>query len=78
MTTMINDMDVFNSTRALLSENIDLNDCAAVERVLVNPYKDTPLSKRFVDWCIKTAKANKATGGLEDISFGQAGFMPTE
>jgi hypothetical protein len=77
--TEINDMDVFDSMRALLDDGVDLDDRAAVERHLINPYKDEPpTSKRFIDWCIKAAKANKAAGGLERIPFGLEGFVPPE
>src|SRR5262249_27959686 len=58
------DMDVFDSMRALLRDEVDLDDRAAVERVLINPYDLNPyFSSRFVNWCIKAAKANKAAGG---------------
>jgi hypothetical protein len=49
--------------RALLKDGIDPNDRAAVERALINPYKDDPeMSKRFIDLCIKAAMA----GGVID------------
>jgi hypothetical protein len=35
----IDDMDVFDSVRALLDQGIDLDNQEAVERVLVNPYR---------------------------------------
>ena len=75
--TTIDDMDVFDSTRALLDDDVDLDDRAAVERALLNPYRGDPvIRQRFVNWCIKTAKANKAAGGLQEHQFGAGGFVP--
>jgi hypothetical protein len=76
--TVIDEVDLFDSMRALLDDGIDLDDRGAVERVLINPYCDTDLSERFVDWCIKTAKANHAAGGLQRHAFGGGGFVPDE
>jgi hypothetical protein len=76
--TDIDDMDVGDSMRALLDANVDLTDRAAVEAVLINPYRGTTESERFVDWCIKAAKANQAAGGLERHVFGNRGFVPKE
>lgn len=42
--TVIDEVDVFDSMRALLDDGIDLDDRGAVERVLINPYCDTNLS----------------------------------
>jgi hypothetical protein len=50
------DLDISESARALLSEKVDLDNRAAVEALLINPYKDSPISSRFVDECISTAK----------------------
>ena len=75
---MIDDMDVFDSMLALLDDGIDLTDRAAVEKALINPYHGTRLSGRFVDWCIKAAKANQAAGGLERHALGVSGFLPEE
>ena len=75
----INDMDVFDSMRHLLDTGVDLEDRAAVERVLINPYKENAeTSERFVTWCIEAAKANRAAGGLERHEFGGAGFVSAE
>jgi hypothetical protein len=80
----IDDMDVYDSMRALLADGIDLDDRAAVERVLINPHKADPAtSKRYINWCIRAAKANQAEGGLRDIvvrgvCIGGAGFVPAE
>ena len=74
----IDDIDVFDSMRALLADGIDLNDRAAVERALINPYKDDlQTSERFVNWCIKAAKANIA-GGLRKVPHGVEGYVPLE
>jgi hypothetical protein len=50
------DLDISDSARALLDDKVDLDDRAVVESVLINPYKDTPVSSQFVDKCIATAK----------------------
>jgi hypothetical protein len=75
----INDMDVFDSMRHLLDTGVDLDDRADVERVLINPYKENAeTTERFITWCIKAAKANRAAGGLERHEFGLRGFVPPE
>lgn len=74
----LDDMDVFDGMRALLDADVDLADRAAVEIALVNACRGTGLSARFVDWCIKAAKANRDAGGLERHAFGGAGFVPPE
>lgn len=76
----IDDMGVFDHMRGLLDTGIDLDDRAAVEAALANAYDDDPqLHARFVDWCIKAAKANKAAGGLQTGPFGSgSGFVPPE
>jgi hypothetical protein len=61
--------------RWLLDDGIDLDDRAAVERALNYPYAND--EQRFVDWCIKAARANKAAGGLRR-EFGSGGFVPPE
>lgn len=51
--------DVRDSVSDLRREHpeIDVDDRAAVERVLDNPYKSYPTrSERFVTWCIATAR----------------------
>jgi hypothetical protein len=58
----ISDIDVFDSARALLDHGVDLDDRAAVERALINPYKGDPeTSKLFVERCIKLTKLWKAS-----------------
>jgi hypothetical protein len=53
--------DVGTPVESLLKTGVDLDDRAAVERVLINPYKAHPeFGPRFVSWCIKTAKFNAA------------------
>jgi hypothetical protein len=76
----INDMDVFDSMRALLDQGVDLDDREAVERVLINPHggHDPEIAARFVNWCIKAAKANKAVGGLQKEGLAKTGFVPPE
>jgi hypothetical protein len=74
----IDDIDVFDGMRWLLDDGIDLDNRAAVERALNYPYaNDEQTSKRFVDWCIKAARANKAAVGLHR-EFGSGGFVPPE
>jgi hypothetical protein len=49
--------------QALLDNDIDLDDRAAVERALINPYSssaDPDISKRFFDLCIESARLMKA------------------
>jgi hypothetical protein len=49
--------------QALADDHIDLDDRAAVERALINPYSssaDPEISKCFFDLCIETAKLMKA------------------
>jgi hypothetical protein len=77
--TEIDDMDVFDATRALLEDDIDLNDRAAVARAIAVIYSNEPETReRFIDWCIKAARANKAAGGLPRDRFGGFGFVPPE
>jgi hypothetical protein len=78
MSLKIDDIDVFDSMRALIHDNVDLNNRAAVEKALINPYKGTRLSDRFVNWSIKAAKANRARGGLPHRAFGGGGFVPKQ
>jgi hypothetical protein len=77
------DMDVFDSMRALLDAGADLDDRVAIERTIINPYEDDPsLSDRFIDWCIKAAKANLAAGLEPTETPGgpryMCGFVPKE
>jgi hypothetical protein len=73
------DMDVFDSARHLLRAGVNLNDRAAVERSIINPYEANPeLSRRFVDWCIKAANVNRDADGLQRHEFGGSGFVPVE
>jgi hypothetical protein len=79
----IDEMDVFDSMRALLRDGIDLDDRSAVERVLINPYAyDERTSARFVDWCVKAARFNKAEGRFMDRhrhpALVDAGIIPPE
>jgi hypothetical protein len=74
----INDMDVFDSMRALLDDDVDLTDRAVVEKALINPYEGTRLSERLVNWCIKAAQANQVAGRLKRHAFGCEGFVPEE
>jgi hypothetical protein len=78
----INDMDVFDSMRWLLDKDINLDDRAAVTHALIKPgdyHKDPKTSERFVSWCIKAARANKAAGGLHSgLHSSRAGFVPPE
>ena len=77
----IADIDVFDSMRFLLDTGVDLTDLRAVERVLINPYAGTEFGALFVDWCIASAKANRAKGGLQPIQsasghvIGKSGFV---
>jgi hypothetical protein len=54
---------IFSGMRELLEDDIDLDDRAAVEHALINPYSgsaDPEISKRFFDLCIETARLMKA------------------
>jgi hypothetical protein len=67
--------DIFRAVEALLKTGVDLGDRAAVERVLINPYKSHPeFGPRFVSWCIKTAKINSARYPKEH----HCGIVPSE
>jgi len=58
----IKDTDLFDGALALLDSGVALDDPAAVEAVLINPYKKAPLaSQQFVAACVTVAKAHKAT-----------------
>jgi hypothetical protein len=53
------DMDICDSGRALLGDNVDLDDRAAVERAVIAPdaYRHIPETfRRFVDRCINAAR----------------------
>ena len=81
MSTYIDDIDVFNSMRALIDEGVNLENRAAVEAAIIMPddYRcDPAMFRRYVDWCIKAARANLAAGGLQRDPFGGAGFVPPE
>jgi hypothetical protein len=54
------DIDICDAARALLDDEVDLDDRAAVEAALINPFKGSQYSAVYVDECIKTAKFNKA------------------
>jgi hypothetical protein len=55
--SVIDDFDVFDTSRALVDDGVDLDDRAAVERQIINPYEDDQtISKQFVDVCIATAR----------------------
>jgi hypothetical protein len=54
-------MDIISAVNALFKAGVNLDDRAAVEQVVINPYKTHPeFGPRFVSWCIKTAKINAA------------------
>jgi hypothetical protein len=72
------DMDVFDSARALVGDGVDLDDRAAVERAVINPYCETALSEWYVDWPIRTAKANLAAGGFKKSGAVTTGFVPPQ
>jgi hypothetical protein len=78
--TFIDDIDVFDSARALIADGVDLDDRAEVERELINPYQDDKeTSARFVNWCIKAARANLDAGSMTDDGKGFVeGFVPPE
>jgi hypothetical protein len=64
--------DICDSARALLLDNgVDLNDRAAVERAIINPYKDdVEIGPLFVEKCIAAAKVNVAAGHRGDDAAG--------
>jgi len=79
--TEISDIDVFDSMRALIADGINLDDRAAVEAAIIVPddyRRDAATFRRFVDWCIKAARANIEAGGLQRTGLGVAGFVPRE
>jgi hypothetical protein len=77
--TNIDEMDVFDSMRALLYDGVNLDDRTAVERALINPYADDEqLSVRFINWCIKAARLNKAAGRFQCHVSGEEGVVPPE
>jgi hypothetical protein len=80
----IDDMDVFDAMRWLLDNNVDLDNRDAVVKCLRGDERtyvydeDTATSDRFINWCIRAAKANLAVGGLERQEDGCSGFVPPE
>ena len=72
------DLDIFDSMRALLGDGIDLDDRVAVEQAILAPddYRHNPKTfARFVGECIRSAKANKAAGGIRRDALGESGFV---
>jgi len=75
----INDMDVFDSMRRLINRGVNLDDRAAVEAELLGCYSEDPTTfKRFVDWCIKSARVNIAERGTGPWQHGEEGFVPRQ
>jgi hypothetical protein len=60
------DMDIFDSARALVDDGVDLDDRAAVERMIIalGVYRQPETFQRFVDAVIAEAKSIRETNRL--------------
>ena len=71
----LDDLDVFDSARWLLDNNIDPDDRAKCKEAIGPDDSYTPEAyERFVDWVIATVKAN--AGGVQKDGLGCTGFVP--
>jgi hypothetical protein len=65
----IDDIDVFDSMRALLDDGVDLDDKTAVESALINPYDHDPeTSRRFIAWASRRPRPIRLLAGCSVIA----------